>query len=181
MFWDTKNGVKFDWKRYDFLLTHKSREKILCSLSRRYVTPSGLILLLVCTFLYIDCCIPHDRATPLDRMYKPLMALILVEPYASEWMKCLSCNCSELGFTWLFSQIDQEINKLVSEQQKSDAKLAHDKSELEQIKQDIKNANKQKYSDSKALEKKVFSIHSIINHINHRFLKLIILTARICL
>ncbi|KAK2982874.1 hypothetical protein RJ640_009716 [Escallonia rubra] len=50
--------------------------------------------------------------------------------------------------------IDQQINELVAEQQKSDAKLAHDKSELEQLKQDIANANKQKQSISKAYEKK---------------------------
>ncbi|OVA00520.1 RecF/RecN/SMC [Macleaya cordata] len=50
--------------------------------------------------------------------------------------------------------IDQEITKLVSEQQKFDAKQAHDKSELEQIRQDIANATKQKQSISKALEKK---------------------------
>lgn len=51
-------------------------------------------------------------------------------------------------------EVDQKINELVSDQQKNDAKLSHDKSELEQIKQDIANANKQKQSDSKALEKK---------------------------
>lgn len=45
----------------------------------------------------------------------------------------------------------------MSEQQKNDAKLTHDKSELEQIKQDIANANRQKQSDAKALEKKVTS------------------------
>lgn len=63
-------------------------------------------------------------------------------------------------------EIDQEINKLVSEQQKSDAKLAHDKSELEQIKQDIKNANKQKYSDSKALEKKRKVFERVLSEID---------------
>ncbi|KAK3027362.1 hypothetical protein RJ639_040961, partial [Escallonia herrerae] len=51
-------------------------------------------------------------------------------------------------------KIDQQINELVGEQQKSDAKLAHDKSELEQLKQDIANTNKQKQSISKAYEKK---------------------------
>ncbi|XP_010254292.1 PREDICTED: structural maintenance of chromosomes protein 3 [Nelumbo nucifera] len=50
--------------------------------------------------------------------------------------------------------IDKKITELVSEQQKIDAKLAHDKSELEQVKQDIANAFKQKQSISKALEKK---------------------------
>ncbi|KAK3036176.1 hypothetical protein RJ639_029913 [Escallonia herrerae] len=51
-------------------------------------------------------------------------------------------------------KIDHQINELVAEQQKNDAKLAHDKSELEQLKQDIANANKQKQSISKAYEKK---------------------------
>lgn len=51
-------------------------------------------------------------------------------------------------------EIDQDITELVAEQQKKDAKLAHDKSELEQLKQDVRNANKQKESISKALEKK---------------------------
>lgn len=55
----------------------------------------------------------------------------------------------------VYPQIDQEITKLVSEQQKFDAKQAHDRSELEQVKQDIANANRQKLSISKALEKKV--------------------------
>ncbi|XP_058098866.1 structural maintenance of chromosomes protein 3 [Magnolia sinica] len=51
-------------------------------------------------------------------------------------------------------QIDQKITRLVSEQQKMDAKRSHDKSELEQLKQDITNANKQKASIFKAREKK---------------------------
>ncbi|KAM7522838.1 hypothetical protein LguiA_012740 [Lonicera macranthoides] len=50
--------------------------------------------------------------------------------------------------------IDQRINELVAEQQKNDAKLAHDKSELDQLKQDCANANKQKQSISVVLEKK---------------------------
>ncbi|KAK1394510.1 Serine/threonine-protein kinase TOUSLED [Heracleum sosnowskyi] len=66
----------------------------------------------------------------------------------------------------LHHQIDQEINKVVSEQQKNDAKLAHDKSELEQIKQDISNANKQKYSDSKALEKKRKVFERVLSEID---------------
>lgn len=37
-----------------------------------------------------------------------------------------------------------------------DAKRSHDKSELEQIKQDIASASKQKLSISRALEKKVY-------------------------
>ncbi|XP_042497840.1 structural maintenance of chromosomes protein 3 [Macadamia integrifolia] len=50
--------------------------------------------------------------------------------------------------------IDKKITDLVSDQQKIDAKLGHDKSELEQIKQDIANATKQNDSIRKALEKK---------------------------
>ncbi|XLU22350.1 hypothetical protein S245_058416, partial [Arachis hypogaea] len=53
-----------------------------------------------------------------------------------------------------FSQIDQKITELVSEQQKIEAECAHGKSELEQFKQDIANANKQKQLISKALSKK---------------------------
>lgn len=51
-------------------------------------------------------------------------------------------------------EIDQRITRLVSEQQKMDAKRNHDRSELEQVKQDIANASKQKLSISRALEKK---------------------------
>lgn len=58
-------------------------------------------------------------------------------------------------FAELVLQIDQKINELVAEQQKIDAKRAHDKSEIEQHKQDIANANKQKQLISKALTKKV--------------------------
>ncbi|KAI3967943.1 hypothetical protein MKX01_027126 [Papaver californicum] len=50
--------------------------------------------------------------------------------------------------------IDQEITKLVSEQQKVDAQQSHKKSELEQIMQDIANAKKQKESISMALQNK---------------------------
>ncbi|XP_077226004.1 structural maintenance of chromosomes (SMC) family protein [Tasmannia lanceolata] len=50
--------------------------------------------------------------------------------------------------------IDQEITRLVSEQQRMEAQQSHYKSELEQLKQDISNANKQKASIYKALEKK---------------------------
>ncbi|KAL6972390.1 Structural maintenance of chromosomes protein 3 [Sarracenia purpurea var. burkii] len=51
-------------------------------------------------------------------------------------------------------ELEKKITELVAEQQKNDAKLAHDKSELEQLKQDIGNARKQKESIFKALEKK---------------------------
>ncbi|KAL6976515.1 Structural maintenance of chromosomes protein 3 [Sarracenia purpurea var. burkii] len=49
---------------------------------------------------------------------------------------------------------DYRRSKLKFMNQKNDAKLAHDKSELEQLKQDIGNARKQKESIFKALEKK---------------------------
>ncbi|XP_019198886.1 PREDICTED: structural maintenance of chromosomes protein 3-like [Ipomoea nil] len=55
----------------------------------------------------------------------------------------------------MLQEIDQKINELVAEQQKNDAKLAHDKSELEQFRQDIANAEGHKLSISKALEKKI--------------------------
>ncbi|XP_063943501.1 structural maintenance of chromosomes protein 3-like [Daucus carota subsp. sativus] len=70
------------------------------------------------------------------------------------------------GFKMKLQEIDQEINKLVSEQQKNDAKLAHDKSELENINQDISNANKQKYSSSKVLEKKRAVLAGALNQID---------------
>jgi predicted PurR-regulated permease PerM len=58
-------------------------------------------------------------------------------------------------FTELVSQIDQKINKLVAEQQKVDAQCAHNRSEIEELKQDIANSDKQKELFSKALGKKV--------------------------
>lgn len=66
--------------------------------------------------------------------------------------------CETFGpfvFTEYFPQIDQKINELVGEQQRNDAKLAHEKSVLEQIRQDAMNAERQKQSISKSLEKKV--------------------------
>ncbi|XP_076907495.1 structural maintenance of chromosomes protein 3-like [Bidens hawaiensis] len=51
--------------------------------------------------------------------------------------------------------IDKEINNLISEQQKDDAEQAHERSELEQLKQDVANANKHILNISKALEKKL--------------------------
>ncbi|XP_071736218.1 structural maintenance of chromosomes protein 3-like [Rutidosis leptorrhynchoides] len=50
--------------------------------------------------------------------------------------------------------IDMKINEIVNEQQKDDAELAHERSELEQLKQDVANANKHIQNISKALEKK---------------------------
>jgi structural maintenance of chromosome 3 (chondroitin sulfate proteoglycan 6) len=47
------------------------------------------------------------------------------------------------------------INELVTEQQKVDAQCAHNKSEIEELKRDIANSNKQKPLFSKALAKKV--------------------------
>ncbi|KAG4964577.1 hypothetical protein JHK85_039552 [Glycine max] len=62
-------------------------------------------------------------------------------------------------------KIDQKINEIVAEQQKSDAKCAHDKSVIEQLKQDIANANKQKLLISKALAKKEKSVGDVQNQI----------------
>ncbi|CAN1750716.1 Structural maintenance of chromosomes protein 3 [Linum perenne] len=47
---------------------------------------------------------------------------------------------------------ERKITELVTEQQKIDAQHGHDKSEVEQLKQDIANANKQKELYSKARE-----------------------------
>ncbi|KAJ4724659.1 Structural maintenance of chromosomes protein [Melia azedarach] len=62
--------------------------------------------------------------------------------------------------------IDQKITELVTEQQKIDAKRSHDKSELEQLKQDIANANKQKQIISKALENKEKSLADVRTQID---------------
>ncbi|KAL0550704.1 hypothetical protein IC582_009764 [Cucumis melo] len=62
--------------------------------------------------------------------------------------------------------IDRKITELVSEQQKLDAKLGHDKSELEQLKQDIANAQKQKQSISKARLNKEKSLADVRNQID---------------
>ncbi|KAL5830704.1 hypothetical protein ACOSQ4_016058 [Xanthoceras sorbifolium] len=59
-----------------------------------------------------------------------------------------------------------QITDLVTEQQKVDAKRSHDKSELEQLKQDIANANKQKQMISKALENKEKSIADVRTQID---------------
>ncbi|CAO2840950.1 unnamed protein product [Amaranthus hypochondriacus] len=50
--------------------------------------------------------------------------------------------------------IDHKITEKVTEQQKIDADRAHQRSEMEQLRQDIADANKQKRSLSTALEKK---------------------------
>ncbi|KAH7561344.1 hypothetical protein JRO89_XS10G0214200 [Xanthoceras sorbifolium] len=62
--------------------------------------------------------------------------------------------------------LNQQITDLVTEQQKVDAKRSHDKSELEQLKQDIANANKQKQMISKALENKEKSIADVRTQID---------------
>ncbi|XP_065851930.1 structural maintenance of chromosomes protein 3 [Euphorbia lathyris] len=62
--------------------------------------------------------------------------------------------------------VDQKITELVTEQQKIDAKRTHDRSELEQLKQDIANANKQKQLISKALEKKEKSLADVLTQID---------------
>ncbi|KAI9194420.1 hypothetical protein LWI28_005845 [Acer negundo] len=66
----------------------------------------------------------------------------------------------------MLQRIDQQITDLVTEQQKIDAKRSHDKSELEQLKQDIANANKQKKIISKALENKEKSITDVRTQID---------------
>nr|XP_034893026.1 structural maintenance of chromosomes protein 3 isoform X1 [Populus alba] len=68
-------------------------------------------------------------------------------------------------FAKLISHVDQRITERVTEQQKIDAKRSHDKSELEQLKQDIANANKQKQFISKALENKEKSLADVRNQI----------------
>lgn len=74
-----------------------------------------------------------------------------------------SISSNSFVVTELISQIDQKITELVAEQQKIDAKRAHDISELEQLKQDIANANKQKQLISKALANKVLLDFYIIH------------------
>ncbi|KEH41516.1 structural maintenance of chromosomes protein [Medicago truncatula] len=62
-------------------------------------------------------------------------------------------------------EIDQKINDLVTEQQKVDAQCAHSKSEIEELKRDIANSNKQKPLFSKALAKKEKSLEDVQNQI----------------
>ncbi|KAK7276549.1 hypothetical protein RIF29_17691 [Crotalaria pallida] len=64
------------------------------------------------------------------------------------------------------NEIDKKITDIVAEQQKIDAKRAHDISEVEQLKQDIANANKQKQLVSKALAKKEKSLVDVQNQID---------------
>ncbi|MBA0817815.1 hypothetical protein Gohar_019483, partial [Gossypium harknessii] len=58
-------------------------------------------------------------------------------------------------------QLEQKITAFVTEQQQLDAKRVLDKSVLEQHKQDIANANKQKQYTSKALENKRKSLADV--------------------
>lgn len=67
---------------------------------------------------------------------------------------------------FMLQDIDQKITERVTEQQKIDAKRAHDRSELEQLKQDIANANKQKQFISKALENKEKSLADVRTQID---------------
>ncbi|KAI5667155.1 hypothetical protein M9H77_17008 [Catharanthus roseus] len=62
-------------------------------------------------------------------------------------------------------RIDQKINELVAEQQKNDAELALHKSELEQLRQDVANADKQKQSIFKSLEKKEKMLSNVLAQI----------------
>ncbi|KAJ8767728.1 hypothetical protein K2173_020668 [Erythroxylum novogranatense] len=66
----------------------------------------------------------------------------------------------------MLQELDQKITERVTEQQKIDAKRAHDKSELEQLKQDIANANKQKQFILKALENKEKSLADVLSQID---------------
>ncbi|KAH9659352.1 Structural maintenance of chromosomes protein 3 [Citrus sinensis] len=70
-------------------------------------------------------------------------------------------DCITLEGDQVSKKGDQKITEHVTEQQKTDAKRAHDKSELEQLKQDIANANKQKQIISKALENKEKSLADV--------------------
>ncbi|KAB1226909.1 Structural maintenance of chromosomes protein 3 [Morella rubra] len=77
-----------------------------------------------------------------------------------------SLNMKEKELEELILHIDQKITELVSEQQKTEAKRTHDKSELEQLKQDITNANKQKQLITKALENKEKSLADVRTQID---------------
>ncbi|EPS70785.1 hypothetical protein M569_03975, partial [Genlisea aurea] len=63
-------------------------------------------------------------------------------------------------------QIEQKINELLAEQQKRDAKLAHEKSILEQLKQDVTNSEKQKLSLIRSHEKKEKLVASMLIQID---------------
>ncbi|KAJ4851219.1 hypothetical protein Tsubulata_041924 [Turnera subulata] len=61
---------------------------------------------------------------------------------------------------------DKKITELVTEQQKIDAERALDKSKLEQLKQDIANANKQKQFVLEAIQSKEKSVADVRNQID---------------
>ncbi|OWM69062.1 structural maintenance of chromosomes protein 3 [Punica granatum] len=63
-------------------------------------------------------------------------------------------------------KIDQTITERIAEQQKIEAEQAHGKSELEQVRQDIANADKQKQSILRARAKKEKSLADIQNQID---------------
>ncbi|KAL5765359.1 hypothetical protein ACOSP7_015976 [Xanthoceras sorbifolium] len=75
---------------------------------------------------------------------------------------------SKLKFMNIIMKNTKSINMKEEEleKQKVDAKRSHDKSELEQLKQDIANANKQKQMISKALENKEKSIADVRTQID---------------
>ncbi|XP_010521617.1 PREDICTED: structural maintenance of chromosomes protein 3 [Tarenaya hassleriana] len=62
--------------------------------------------------------------------------------------------------------IDQNITKLVTEQQRLEAEWTHCRSQVEQLKQEIANANKQKHAIHKALENKEKSLVDIRTQID---------------
>ncbi|CAA0841357.1 Structural maintenance of chromosomes protein 3 [Striga hermonthica] len=75
-------------------------------------------------------------------------------------MKSIRMKEEELNKT------DQKINEIVAEQQKNDAKLAHEKSIIEQLRQDVMNSEKQKHSISKSLAKKEKLLSSVLTQID---------------
>ncbi|KAH7542596.1 hypothetical protein FEM48_Zijuj02G0090800 [Ziziphus jujuba var. spinosa] len=99
-----------------------------------------------------------------DILLAYVLMLALVDNYHSR--RYGSKNGSTIWFSNICSLIDQRITELVTEQQKIDAKRGHDKSELEQFKQDIANANKQKQLISKALENKEKSLADVQTQID---------------
>ncbi|ESQ50091.1 hypothetical protein EUTSA_v10001887mg [Eutrema salsugineum] len=62
--------------------------------------------------------------------------------------------------------IDQQITQLVTEQQRLEADWTHSKVQVEQLKQEIANANKQKHAIHKALENKEKSLSDIRTQID---------------
>ncbi|KAK4482766.1 hypothetical protein RD792_009934 [Penstemon davidsonii] len=98
---------------------------------------------------------------PLNRVKAPQVTY----PQSSDVIPLLKRLKFSREYTSAFAQIDQEINELVAEQQKNDAKLAHEKSVLEQLRHEAVNSEKQKRSISESLEKKKKLLSSILAHI----------------